>query len=40
VISSIDYRILYFRGRPPAPTKVEWIEDLQSLGVRPLLEYH
>jgi len=31
LIISIDYRILYFQGSPPKPTKSEWIEDLHFL---------
>jgi len=34
VIISIDYRILYFHGHPPTPTKAEWIEDLHYLSER------
>ncbi len=30
-IISVDYRILYFQGRPPTPTKAQWAEDLHFL---------
>jgi len=28
---SIDFRILYFQGMPPSPTKEEWIKDVHFL---------